>query len=310
MTDDVTLSIIVPAYNEEEVLEAFHSRMSKVLTETELTYEIIFINDGSTDSTLAKLKDLANNDPHVVAIDLSRNFGKEIAMTAGFDNARGKAVIPIDADLQDPPELIHDMIDVWRQGADVVYAQRTHRDGESWLKIKTANVFYKLMQNLGERTSLPPNVGDYRLMDRRAVDALNHYREHHRFMKGLFANIGFDQRAVQYRRDPRFAGETKFNFWKLWNFSLEGITSFTTAPLRAATYIGLAIATIAVLYAVYIIFKTIFVGDPVAGFPTLFVTVSLLGGIQLMFLGVIGEYLGRIFNETKARPLYFVKKIY
>ncbi|MBE9610391.1 glycosyltransferase family 2 protein [Chitinilyticum piscinae] len=302
------LSVVVPAYNEEAVLEVFHSRMSALFDELpDYRCEMIFVNDGSRDRTQTIIDDLCRRDVRVACVNLSRNFGKEIAMTAGFDHANGDAVIVIDADLQDPPELIHDFIREWKNGYDVVYAKRTHRDGETWLKKVTASAFYKVMDKVSGKVKIPRDTGDYRLMSRRSVDALLQLREQHRFMKGLFAWVGFPSKAIEYRRDPRAAGETKFNYWKLWNFALEGITSFTIAPLKIATYLGLLTAVLAFGNGLWIIGKTLIWGEAVRGYPTLLVTVLFLGGVQLFFIGVLGEYLGRIFGETKQRPLYFVQ---
>jgi glycosyltransferase involved in cell wall biosynthesis len=299
------LSIVVPAYNEEDVLREFHRRLSSVLAQLEMETEIIYVNDGSNDNTLKIIRDLRASDPRVTVVDLSRNFGKEIAMTAGFDYALGDAVVIIDADLQDPPELIPELVRQWQAGYDMVYAQRTMREGESALKKITAHAFYRIIQSVS-RVRIPQDTGDFRLLSRRAVAALNSLREHHRFMKGLFAWIGYPQTAVRYRRDARFAGETKFNYWRLWNFALEGITSFTIVPLKIATYLGAAIALIAVLYAAWVVYKTVIFGDPVRGYPSLIVFVTFLGGVQLAFIGVLGEYIGRMFNEVKQRPLYFI----
>jgi glycosyltransferase involved in cell wall biosynthesis len=252
---------------------------------------------------------LQAGDPRVSVLNLSRNFGKEIALTAGLDHARGtEAVVVIDADLQDPPEVIPDLIAAWRKGFDIAYAQRNTRAGETWLKKATAAAFYRVMQRISGKVHLPPDTGDFRLMSRRALDSLLKLREQHRFMKGLFAWIGFPAIAVRYDRAPRAAGTTKWNYWKLWNFSLEGITSFTVAPLKIATYIGLITAIGALAYLAQLIFRTIFFGNPVAGYPSLLAVTLFLGGVQMMMLGIIGEYLGRIFNETKARPLYLVER--
>lgn len=306
MTELPLLSVIVPAYNEEAVLSAFHTRLSAVFDRLPLRCEVVYVNDGSSDSTQELVLQIAEHDDRVSYVDLSRNFGKEIAMTAGLDHAKGDAVVVIDADLQDPPELIEQLVEGWRSGCDIVYAQRTERDGETWLKKATAATFYRFIQSVS-KVKIPRDTGDFRLMSRRAVDALLQLREQHRFMKGLFVWVGFPQKAVTYRRDPRFAGETKFNYWKLWNFAIEGITSFTIAPLKAATYIGLLTATFAFFYGIVIVSKTLLYGDPVKGYPSLMVTVLFLGGVQLLSIGVIGEYLGRIYNETKQRPLYFVQ---
>jgi polyisoprenyl-phosphate glycosyltransferase len=303
------ISIIVPAYNEKEVLPEFHRRVTKVIDALPLNAEIVYVNDGSTDDTLEILKSFQKVDPRVVIVDLSRNYGKEIALTAGLDHANGDVAVPIDADLQDPPELIQTLLEKWQEGYNVVYAIRISRVGETWLKKFTAHMFYRLMQRIGGRVTIPANSGDFRLIDRKALDALKLLREHHRFMKGLFALIGFRQTGISYHRDPRFAGKTKWSYWRLWNFSLEGITSFTTSPLRVSTYIGMLTAVFAFLYGFYIFAKALLIGDPVPGFPTLMVMIAFLGGIQLIVLGIIGEYMGRIFNETKNRPLYFVKDL-
>lgn len=300
-----TLSVVVPAYNEEEVLPEFHRRTTAVLNRLDLDAEIVYVNDGSRDHTLDLLKSLHEQDSHVTIVNLSRNFGKEIALTAGLDHAIGDAVVVIDADLQDPPELIPELVKYWYDSYDVVYAKREARDGETFVKKATAHIFYRLIQRIS-RVQLPEDTGDFRLLSRRAVDALKQLREQHRFMKGLFAWIGYRQIAVPYRRDPRFAGETKWNYLKLWNFAIEGFTSFTIAPLKIATYVGGFTSSIAFIYALITVYKTIIYGDPVRGYPSLMVVVLLLGGIQLMTLGIIGEYLGRMFNETKNRPLYLI----
>lgn len=301
--DGIILSIVVPAYNEEEVLPEFHKRLTSVLEEVEGSCEILYVNDGSSDRTLEVLNGF--NDPRVTIIDLSRNFGKEIALTAGLDHTKGAAVVVIDADLQDPPELIPKFIEKWQGGYDVVYARRTARDGETFIKKATAKLFYRFIQGVS-RVKIPEDTGDYRLLSRRAVEALKQLRETHRFMKGLFAWIGYPQIAVNYRRDPRFAGKTKWNYWHLWNFAIEGITSFTINPLKIASYLGLTTSIVSFTYALFVIFKTLVYGDPVQGYPTLMVVILFLGGVQLMSLGVIGEYLGRMFNETKQRPLYLI----
>jgi len=309
MTELQLLSVVAPAYNEEEVLLTFHERLSAVFDRLPLRCEAVYVNDGSSDSTQALIERLAKDDSRVSYIDLSRNFGKEIAMTAGLDHARGDAVVIIDVDLQDPPELIEQLVQEWQLGFDVVYAKRTVRDGETRLKKATATIFYWLIQKV-TRVHVPRDTGDFRLMSRRAVDALLLLREQHRFMKGLFAWVGFPQKAVEYRRDPRFAGKTKFSYWKLWNFAIEGITSFTIAPLKIATYFGVLTAALSFCYGTWIFSKTLLFGDPVRGYPSLMVTVLFLGGVQLVFIGVIGEYLGRIYNETKQRPLYFVQSYF
>ncbi len=300
------LSIVVPAYNEEEVLPEFHKRLCLVLEGIPIDAEIVYVNDGSTDETLRTLEAFRKDDPRVAVVDLSRNFGKEIALTAGIDHAKGDAVVVIDADLQDPPELIGDLLFHWRSGYDVVYATRTSRRGETAIKKATAHIFYRLANGMS-RTKIPEDTGDFRLLSRRAVDSLKELRERHRFMKGLFSWVGYSQTAVTYTRDPRYAGETKWNYWRLWNFALEGITSFTIAPLRVATYAGFFIALGAFIYAMVIAYKTLVWGNPVKGYSSLAVIILFMSGVNLAALGVIGEYVGRIFDETKNRPLYFVK---
>jgi glycosyltransferase involved in cell wall biosynthesis len=301
------ISIVVPIFNEEAVLHTFHQRIAQVAERlSDYAWEFVLVNDGSKDATQSIIDQLRAQDSRIASVDLSRNFGKEIAMTAGLDHARGDAVVIIDADLQDPPELIADLLREWEAGNDVVYAHRTHRDGEGWLKKSTASYFYRAMGKLS-KIPIPADTGDFRLMSRRAVDALLQLREHHRFMKGLFAWVGFPSVAVHYRRDPRAAGETKFNYWRLWNFAIEGITSFTILPLKLASYMGILVSLVAFISGAWITVKTLILGNRVAGFPTLMVTMLFLGGIQLLFIGVIGEYLGRIYNETKRRPLYFVQ---
>lgn len=300
------LSVIVPAYNEAEVLPEFHRRLSKTLDGLDLTSEIIYINDGSKDATAGILHTLQKSDPRVSIVDLSRNFGKEIAMTAGFDYAAGDAVVVIDADLQDPPELIPELVKHWRDGYDDVYARRSSRDGEGFIKRTTAHLFYRLLHALSN-VDIPPDTGDFRLLSRRAVDSLKQLREQHRFMKGLFNWVGFERKEILYKREPRGAGQTKWNYWRLWNFALEGITSHTTAPLRLASYLGFFVAFFAFVYALYMMYDKLVHGNAVAGYPSLMVVMLFLGGVQLLTLGVIGEYLGRMFDESKRRPLYFIK---
>jgi glycosyltransferase involved in cell wall biosynthesis len=306
VTKNLLLSIVVPVYDEEQVLRDFHERLSAVLKSAALKAEIVYVNDGSKDSSLEIIRQLRSRDPRVAVVDLSRNFGKEIALTAGLDYAKGDAVVVIDADLQDPPELIPQMVQHFHEGYDEVYAQRVSRAGESTIKKGTAYAFYRIIQSVS-RVKIPEDTGDFRLLSRRAVEALKGLKEQHRFMKGLFAWIGFPQKAIPYRRDPRSAGQTKWSYWRLWNFALEGITSFTIAPLKVASYVGLLTAVAAFLFAARIIYKTLVYGDPVAGYPSLMVVILFLGGVQLITIGVIGEYLGRMFDETKGRPLYFLK---
>lgn len=303
-----SIDIIVPAYNESEVLYIFMKEMMKVIEQiTNYQFEFLFVNDGSTDDTLEILDNLSKQYSIVSYISLSRNFGKEAAMTAGFDCSTGDAVVIFDADLQDPPNLLIKFIKNWEEGYDVVYAKRTKRDGESIIKKATASLFYSLIQKISQ-TPIPANTGDCRLMSRRVVDSLSELREGHRFMKGLFAWVGYPSIAVEYRRAPRAAGKTKFNFWKLLNFAIDGITSFTSAPLRIATYVGSLTALFAFLFGVWIIIKSIVFGEAVQGYPTLMITILFLGGMQMLFTGILGEYLGRIFGETKRRPLYLIER--
>lgn len=301
-----SLSVVVPAYNEQEVLPEFYRRICVVFDGLDMKCEVIFVNDGSTDRTLEVINGLYRCDARVSLVDLSRNFGKEIALAAGLDHADGDAVIVIDADLQDPPELIPELISHWRAGYDVVYAQRVCRDGESIAKKTTAYLFYRLLQRVFQ-VKVPEDTGDFRLLSRRAVAAMRQLREQHRFMKGLFAWIGYPQMPVPYRRDPRFAGSSKWDYWKLWNFALEGITSFSCGPLKVATYIGLLTAFGAFGYGFYMMIRTLLFGNPVPGYPSLVVIILFLGGVQLLSIGIIGEYLARMFDESKHRPLYLLK---
>jgi polyisoprenyl-phosphate glycosyltransferase len=301
------LSVIVPVFNEDEVLPEFHRRLAAVLDRVVAEAEVIYINDGSTDHTATSLARLHELDPRVAVIELSRNFGKEVAMSAGLDYARGDAIVVIDADLQDPPECIPDMVSAWQAGHDVVLMRRASRANESWLKRATANSFYRAIGRIGTVT-IPKDVGDFRLLSRRAVDALRRLPERSRFMKGLFAWIGFPCRELVYDRDGRYAGISKWSYWRLWNFALEGITSFSVFPLKIASYVGFAAALVAFAYGGFVVAKTLLFGDPVQGFPTLVTIVLLLGGLQLMALGIIGEYIARMFVEVKQRPLYLVQR--
>ena len=303
------ISLVVPAYNEEPVLPEFLARARAALESTGLTWEIIFADDGSSDATAKLIRGYRRHDSRIGLVSLSRNYGKEIAMTAGVDHARGQAVVVIDADLQDPPEFIADLVARWKEGFDVVYARRTAREGETTLKRLSAYLFYRAINKLADQP-IPADVGDFRLMSRRAVDALSRLRERHRFMKGLFAWIGFRQIEVPYSRAPRAAGRTKWNYWRLWNFSIEGITSFSIRPLQFASYFGLLTSGLAAIYGLFIIMHTIIFNNPVAGYPSLIVIILFLGGTQLLTLGIIGEYVGRIFNEAKNRPLYFIAETF
>lgn len=300
-----SLCVIVPVYNEAASLPLLLPRLRSALSLLPVPARILFVDDGSNDASASLLQAAAADHPEVGWLRLARNFGKEAAMTAGLDHADADAVVVIDADLQDPPELIGEF---WRQfelGFDVVYGQRSSRAGESWLKRLTAAGFYRLIHRLS-RTPLPQDSGDFRLLSRRAVLALRQLRERHRFMKGLFTWVGYRQTAVRYQRAARAAGASKFNYWRLWNFALEGITSFSTIPLRVSGYIGLLTALSAFGFGLWIVFKTLAWGEPVRGYPSLMTVVLFLGGIQLMALGMIGEYLGRLYEESKQRPLYLI----
>ncbi|MEK4849603.1 glycosyltransferase family 2 protein [Paenibacillus sp. FSL H7-0756] len=301
------LSIIVPMYNEGENVTLFYEKITEVLESNNYTYDIICINDGSKDDTMERLRLLSKIDTRVKVINLSRNFGKEIAMSAGLNYSKADIVIPIDADLQDPPEVIPLLIEKWKEGYDVVYATRLKRDGETWLKKATAHTFYRVMGKM-TRFEIPADTGDFRLMTKQVVEALNQLPEQHRFMKGLFSWVGFKQTSITYYREARYAGKSSFNYWKLWNFAIEGITSFSFAPLQIATYLGLIIAVMALVYASYLVIATVTLGNPVPGYPSLMVAILFFGGVQLVTLGVIGEYIGRIYNESKRRPLYLVKE--
>ena len=303
------LSIIIPFHNEQEVIAECQQRISEAVKNLDMQVEILYINDGSQDATLTLLIELMQHDSRIKIIDLSRNFGKEVAMTAGLDAALGDAVIVIDADLQDPPELIVDMVTKWREGFDVIYAKRTERKGESFTKKVTARLFYKLINKISDY-DIPENVGDFRLMSRQAVDALNQVRERKRFMKGLFSWIGFPQTAIEYSRDPRFAGETNWNYKKLIKFAIEGISSFTQEPLRLATYAGFITALGAFALGLFFIIKTLLFSEVIQGFPTLITVILFFSGVQLLSIGILGEYIGHMFIESKQRPLYFIKKTY
>jgi polyisoprenyl-phosphate glycosyltransferase len=303
-----TISILIPAYNEEEVLQHLFERLGKLADSTpDYQFEFLFVNDGSRDRTLEIIKSYAKKDRRVAYVNLSRNFGKEIAMIAGLDHVTGDATVIIDADLQDPPELIPKMIKYWEDGYDDIYARRSSRAGETWVKKFTSEAFYKLLQ---KSTNVPiqQDTGDFRLLDRRCVEALKKFRESQRYTKGMFSWIGYKKKEILYDRDPRAAGETKWNYMKLLNLAIDGITSFTTAPLRIASVLGMLVSFVAFIYILFLVFRTIFFGSDLAGYPSMMAVILFLGGVQLLSLGVIGEYVGRIFNETKQRPLYFVEE--
>ena len=305
MTRDL-LTVVVAAYNEADALPLLHPRLSAVLEGMHgVDARVLYIDDGSRDGTWTVLQRIAAGDQRVALLRLSRNFGKEAALTAGLDRVEAGAALILDADGQDPPELIPQFVAKWREGYDDVYGTRIEREGEGWIKRATAHAFYRVIGRLSH-TPIPADTGDFRLLSQRSLAALREMRERHRFMKGLFGWVGFNTVAIPYHRDARSAGDSKFNLWRLWNFALEGITSFSTAPLRLATYFGLLTAAVAFLYALWVIVKAIFWGDPVAGWPTMMAVILFLGGVQLIALGMIGEYLGRLYDEAKQRPLYLV----
>lgn len=305
-----TITLLIPVYNEEDVLLAFFDRLDAFTkTVKNHKFEYLFVNDGSRDETLEIIKKRAEKDARISYINLSRNFGKEIAMIAGIDHVRGEAMVVIDADLQDPPELISEMIKYWEEGYDDVYARRKSRKGETWLKKKTSEAYYKILQS---STNIPIQVdtGDFRLLDRRCIDALKQFRESQRNTKAMFSWIGYKKKEIFYDRDPRLAGETKWNYRKLVNLAIDGITSFTTAPLRIATITGIVISFTAFLYIVYLIIRPLFGVSTGAGYSSTLAVILFMGGVQMLFLGIIGEYIGRIFNETKDRPLYLIEEYY
>ena len=302
------ISILIPAYNEEEVLDKLIARLGTLAGETKnYNFEFLFINDGSKDKTLQLIRDYAEKDSRVSYINLSRNFGKEIGMIAGLDHAQGDAVVIIDADLQDPPELIPEMIKLWEEGYDDVYAKRKSREGETWFKKFTSKMYYKTLQSV-TRIPIQEDTGDFRLLDRRVVEALKQFRESQRNTKAMFSWVGFYKKEIMYDRDPRAAGETKWNYVKLVELAIDGITSFTTAPLRISTYAGIFVSVFTFLYLLYLVIRTIFFGTDLAGYPSMMAVILFLGGVQLISLGIIGEYIGRIFNETKQRPLYLIEE--
>ncbi|WP_295140976.1 glycosyltransferase family 2 protein [uncultured Reyranella sp.] len=306
---DPLLSLVVPVFNEEETIAPFLSTVVPLLERHGVRFEIVFVNDGSRDDTFARLFHRSRSDRRLRIVNLSRNFGKEAALTAGIDYARGDILVPMDIDLQDPPELIGSFVARWREGYDIVYGIRTARHTDTPAKRVSAGWFYRVFNSMSP-VRIPPNVGDFRLVDRRAVEVLRQLPERNRFMKGLFAWVGFNSVGVPYERPERVAGTSKFNFWRLWNFAIDGVVSFSTAPLRAWFYVGLAIATVAVLYALFIVTRVLIFGVDTPGYASLLIAILLMGAIQLLSLGIIGEYLGRLFVEVKGRPIYVVEGIY
>lgn len=302
------VSILIPAYNEQEVLGMLYERLGKLAQDnSDYKFEFLFVNDGSRDNTLEIIQKLASEDERVSYLNLSRNFGKETAMVAGFDFVKGDAMVIIDADLQDPPELIPEMLSYWEEGYDDVYARRRSRAGESPLKKLTSTWYYRILQR-STRIPIQVDTGDFRLFDRRAIDALRAFRESERYTKGMYSWIGFRKKEILYDRDPRAAGETKWNYAKLVNLAIDGITSFTTAPLRISTFVGLIVSLSAAVFILYLIIRPLFGVSTGDGYSSLMAAILFLGGVQLLSLGVIGEYVARIFNETKRRPLYFVEE--
>ena len=303
-----TVTILIPCYNEENSLDSLYERLQDVCKGIkEYHINFLLVNDGSKDNTLIKMQELHTKDPSVSYLSLSRNFGKENAMLAGLDYAEGDAVIIMDADLQDPPELIPQMIQEWENGYDDVYARRNSRAGETWFKKASAHWYYRILQIFAD-INIPADVGDFRLLDRQAVNALCSLREKQRYTKGLFSWIGFNKKELLFKREPRAFGKSKMNFFKLFGLAIDGITSFSVAPLRLASVLGLLISTMAFVYLLFVIVKTLFFGDPVAGYPSMISIILFIGGIQLVVLGIIGEYVGRIFYEAKGRPDYLVRE--
>jgi polyisoprenyl-phosphate glycosyltransferase len=305
------ISILIPAYNEEENLEHLYGRLGKLANDNKkYEFEFLFSDDGSKDMTLELVKDYATRDKRIKYISLSRNFGKEIGMIAGLDHVTGDACVIIDADLQDPPELIPKMIKYWEDGYEDVYAKRNTREGETWFKIFSANAYYWLLDKLtrDQLITIPRNTGDFRLLDKKCVEALKGMRESERYTKGMFSWVGFKKKEITYDRDPRAAGEIKQNYRKLINLAIDGITSFSTTPLRIASFLGVLVSAVAFLYLVWVVIKAAILGDPVAGYPSMMAVMLFLGGVQLLALGIIGEYVGHIFKEVKRRPLYYIEE--
>jgi glycosyltransferase involved in cell wall biosynthesis len=302
------LSVVVPMFNEAEGTDIFFARLVPVLEKITSDFEIVCVDDGSSDLTLAHLMRRHARDSRIKVLSLSRNFGKDTALSAGLDYARGDAVVPIDADLQDPPELIADMVSKWREGYEVVYARRSHRDTDDMSKRFTANLFYRLHNWIAD-VRIPDNTGDFRLMDRRVVEAVKHLPEKTRFMKGLFAWVGFKQIGIDYAREARAAGTTKWRYWKLWNFAIDGITGSSTVPLRIWTYFGMGLGLLTFAYAFWLVIHTVLYGNAVPGYASLMVAVLFLGSLNIVATGVLGEYVGRIYSEVRNRPLYLVREM-
>ncbi len=308
---DFTISLVVPVYNEEESIQTFIDTIDKELEPLRDKLQIVFVNDGSRDKTRQVIESVIKTEPRVTLVNLARNFGKEAAMTAGLFHARGDAVVPMDVDLQDPPKLILEFVRLWQEeGYDTVYGVRTDRNADTPMKRLTAGGFYRLFNAVSTTTRIPENAGDFRLMDRRVVEVIIQLPERNRFMKGLFAWAGFNSIGVPYERPARAAGETKFNYWKLWNFALDGFFSFSSWPLRVWSYIGAGVALLSFIYMLVIITKVIFFGIDSPGYASLMCVILFLGGMQLISIGVIGEYLGRMFLEVKQRPVFVIEGVY
>ena len=308
---DFTISLVVPVYNEEESIQTFIDTIDRELEPLRDKLQIVFVNDGSRDKTRQVIESVIKTEPRVTLVNLARNFGKEAAMTAGLFHARGDAVVPMDVDLQDPPKLILEFVRLWQEeGYDTVYGVRTDRNADTPMKRLTAGGFYRLFNAVSTTTRIPENAGDFRLMDRRVVEVIKQLPERNRFMKGLFAWAGFNSIGVPYERPARAAGETKFNYWKLWNFALDGFFSFSSWPLRVWSYIGAGVALLSFIYMLVIITKVIFFGIDSPGYASLMCVILFLGGMQLISIGVIGEYLGRMFLEVKQRPVFVIEGVY
>jgi dolichol-phosphate mannosyltransferase len=309
MSSIVKYSIVVPVYNEEEVIHETYRRLTEVMRSTKEAYELLFVNDGSRDRTAEIIKEYSEQDPAVVLLDFARNFGHQIAITAGMDYARGEAVVVIDADLQDPPELILEMIEKWKQGFDVVYAKRTKRKGETYFKKQTAAMFYRFLRGMTD-IDIPLDTGDFRLLDRKVCNQMNSIQEKNRFVRGLVSWVGFKQIAVEYERDERLAGESKYPLKKMLKLSMDGITSFSYKPLKLASYAGVTLSGIGFIYLLVVLYLKLFTDSTITGWSSLIVIQLFFSGIILIILGMIGEYIGRIYDETKNRPLYIVREKY
>ena len=302
------ISILVPCHNEQENIEKLYDALVESIAKINgYQWEIVFVDDGSFDDTLLRIKQLRERDERVCFISLSRNFGKENAMLAGFDHITGDAVIIMDADLQHPPHLMAEMIAEWESGYDDVYAERLNRGKESWLRRKLSMLYYRLLQRMA-KVDVLPNVGDFRLLDRKCIDSLKKLRETQRYTKGLYCWIGFKKKKISFQQANREKGKSSFSYHRLFNLAIEGITSYTTAPLRISTVVGIVVSLVAFIYMCYVLIKTILYGEPVQGYPTLVILILFLGGVQLLSLGIIGEYLGRVFHETKNRPVYLISE--